>query len=125
MKKIIFLAIVLFTLISADVTKAENEECISTTLTQTEQTPEYVDEPTQPHRTGTPPIVCIISTEDLIIIGTDTSDITLYEIYDEDGFCLASASNKADFLACIFTIRGTLQIKFHSEHYILSGWIIL
>ena len=125
MKKITFLVIVLLMFFSAVTSTAANEECISTTLTQSEQTPEFVEEPTQLHRSVSATIVCTIGFDDLIISGTDVSEIVLFEIYDDSGFCLANFSNKEDFLNYIFTIRGTVEIKFHIGNYVLSGWIEL
>ena len=126
MRKVIFLTIVSFVLVSAAIAMDTNSDCISTTLIKTEQEPSTnSDDFYRGHRTGTAPIVCSIGIDDLIISGTDVSEIVLFEIYDDSGFCLANFSNKEDFLNYIFTIRGTVEIKFHTEIYVLSGWIEL
>lgn len=69
------------------------------------------------------PVICVISENDIIIEDTDTNGITLYEVYDEDGFCVASYSSEVDFIAFIInTNQEDVELRFYTDNFIYSGW---
>lgn len=71
---------------------------------------------------------CVISRHGVTVNGTEiTSSISIYEISDENGICIAV---KTDSSSCIDSVKslpsGTYQLKFQlTSGHILSGWIYL
>lgn len=53
--------------------------------------PYHVDDPPIGNRMPPRPILCTISNDGIVISGIETSDITSFEIYTLDGFCITSS----------------------------------
>lgn len=128
MKKVTILVIALFALLPVASLMASEDECITTILNVSEvetEDPIFVTDTPTGNRSGSAPILCTMRRDNIVISGTDLSEILTFEIYDESGFCLANFSNKEDFLAYIFTLNGNVEVKFHTERFVLSGSVTL
>jgi hypothetical protein len=90
-------------------------------------TPSYSGSvPTKGHRTPPIAIVCTISDTDGLYISTlDNDEILMFGIYDENGNCIASYYNEADFISALFTLSGTYEVQFTTEDYTYVGYISL
>jgi lipoprotein-anchoring transpeptidase ErfK/SrfK len=78
------------------------------------------------HRTPPIAIVCTISDTDGLYISTlDNDEILMFGIYDENGNCIASYYNEADFISALFTLSGTYEVQFTTEDYTYVGYISL
>lgn len=66
--------------------------------------------------------MCVISENGITIEGSESSEFTLYEVYDEDGACLASYSSERDFTAFIFQTESIVEIRLYTDRFVYSGW---
>lgn len=71
------------------------------------------------------PLPILISQEGLSIPDINNDEITLYEVIDEYGTCLATFTTEAEFISFIFMNEGTIEIRFHLDEYILQGYLSL
>lgn len=68
------------------------------------------------------PVMCVISETGISIESADSSEIILYEVYDEDGTCLASYPSERDFITYLFQTDKNVELRFHTDNIVYSGW---
>lgn len=85
--------------------------------------PEDFDPPPHRRRSGAKPITCTITSEGIDIPGVASNDIYLYEVYSEDGECLATFASESDFIAYIFATGQTIEIRLYTDGYLLRGFL--
>jgi hypothetical protein len=74
------------------------------------------------HRSLSQPIMCTISEIDgLSISNVDQEDIYVFEIFDENGSCIASCLNEADFIYSLFSLSGCAQIRLTIDDVVYVG----
>lgn len=67
--------------------------------------------------------MCVISEIGITIEGVDTNEITLYEVYDEDGTCQASYSSEKDFITFILKTDRDAELRLYTDNFVYSGWL--
>lgn len=126
MKQIPFLIVAILMHFSAISTMAITDDSIivELTLNLTEQDPLVsIDDPKELHRTGPRIVFCTMGHDDIYLSNIDVAEILSFEIYNDNGDCLAIFSDKESFLNYLFTTRGYFEIRLLSAQYTLSGWI--
>lgn len=72
------------------------------------------------------PITCVIDSEGIHIPGVDESDISICEVYDINGNCIAAFTDPSDFIAFIFSCQDEeIEIRIHTDEQILYGFLTL
>lgn len=105
-----------------------NAESISIIITKEYQQPddENRDNPTKGHRVPPRPVYCYISAASGISVSDpECAEIISFEIKDEDGNTLFITSSEEDFISCIFTLDGCIQILLYTHQHVYSGYIDL
>ncbi|MDE6074461.1 MAG: hypothetical protein K2J42_08925 [Muribaculaceae bacterium] len=116
--------LILFTTPSFCFASTDDDEDESIEVIVTDEILTKEDPDNNGRRTAPRPIHITISTTDGVSIpNVDKSEVSSYEIYDNDGYCLASYINDKDFARHIFSTDGILQIKLLMKDRLLIGWI--
>lgn len=68
------------------------------------------------------PVMCVISENGITIEGVDSGEITSYEVYDEDGSCVASYSSERDFISFLYNTDMDVELRLYADGYVYSGW---
>lgn len=68
------------------------------------------------------PVMCVISENGITIDGADTNEITLYEVYDDSGYCLVSYSSERDFISFLYNTDMDVELRLYADGYVYSGW---
>jgi len=77
-------------------------------------------------RAPSKPISCYISeSTGLVIPGVDKSDIISFEVYNENGICLASLIEESEFISFLFSLSEPVEIRIITERYIYHGYILM
>ncbi len=75
-------------------------------------------------RVPSKPIQCYISESTGIDIpAVDKSDITSFELYSENGICLASLTEESEFVSFLFSLSEPVEIRIITDRYIYHGYI--
>jgi len=70
------------------------------------------------------PVQCYISESTGIDIpAVDKSDITSFEVYSENGICLASLTEESEFVSFLFSLSEPVEIRIITDLYIYHGYI--
>jgi len=105
---------------------AENTSATYTVTLQTQ--PNKGKEHNQPidqegQRAPARPIQCYISESTGIDIpAVDKSDITSFEVYSENGICLASLAEESEFISFLFSLSEPVEIRIITDQYIYHGY---
>jgi len=75
------------------------------------------------HRAPARPFNCIISPIGIDIPSIDKNDIISFEVYDQNGICIACFIDEQDFLSFLFSTSGAVEIIFRTDGYLLRGFI--
>jgi len=77
-------------------------------------------------RAPSKPISCHISESTGVVIpGVDKSDIISFEVYNENGICLASLTEESEFISFLFSLSEPVEIRIITDQYIYHGYISL
>lgn len=85
--------------------------------------PEYVPEPDdEGHRAPSRYISATVTPDGITLPEQYSGSILFYEVYTEEGDCLAEFSAEQDFIDYVFASdRDVLEIRLHLDGYILRG----
>lgn len=93
-------------------------------MTKTDPDPTEIDTLPSKRRSGAKPVMCEITYESISVENVPTESILLYEVYAEEGSCLAEFSSESDFIDYVYASDSdVLEIRLHLEGYVLRGYL--
>lgn len=114
--KLVFTFITLFL---SSITTYANTKYVATV--KKNDKPFHIDDGASRHRSQPVMITCIITPEEITVSGLSSDDINLFEVYNLDGKCIGSFTNKSDFLQFVFQTSDNIEILLYTDDYVLSG----
>lgn len=123
MKNFKILFLILFSILLTPDSVEANEKDYIVSVSKEKLDPTELDPMPNKRRTPSKPITCTISSEGIDIPGVASNDIYLYEVYSEEGECLANFASESDFIAFIFATGQTVEIRLYTDGYLLRGFL--
>lgn len=123
MKRIITFLLIAVGIFSINTIVASTENI---TITLTQEDSSIKDRPEKGKRSAPAPVFCIVNFTESTIETSIPTDITLYEIRDEEGETIITSytddSDMTNYLSCI---TGTYQLRLVTDTYTYIGYITL
>lgn len=118
------MAILTFSVQTANADDSSDEYSVTAYIESNDEYTDKVEEERPWNRAPSRPIKITISlSEGVFIPGVDESDVISYEAYSENGVCLISTVDGADFASQILSLNGFVQIRIRLTDYTLYGWL--
>ena len=100
----------------------EDDDSIETVVNEDSDYYNHSNDGTGRRSAPRPIHITISSINGVTIPNVDKSEVISYEIYDKDGYCLASYINDKDFARHLFSIKGIVLIRIILMEHALTGW---
>lgn len=77
------------------------------------------------HRMPPRPVLCTISPDGVSLAAIQSERISLFEVCNMDGECIASFYVESDFINYIYSSAGSVEIRLHLDESIYHGYLDL